>query len=124
MSWCQQVSIRIEQLELRQVEPGDEPGELVGRRGVAAARAPAERHGAPVQLERRGSHGRADDVLEHAAQQRFVAHVAVAGSGIEWRCGDQPAIYGSGARAPSTGGRAMFTIWKRRPPSSATRRLP
>ena len=79
MSWCQHVSIRIEQLELWQVEPGDEPGELVGRRRVAVARAPAERDGAPVQLERRGSDGRADDVFEHAGQQRLVGHEAVAG---------------------------------------------
>ena len=101
-----------EQLDLRKVEPGDEAGQLVRRGGVAAARAPAERDRASMQLERRRALARADDVLEETAQQGFVGDEAAAGCGVKGS-GRDHAVLRYWREPPVLGSRAaIFTRLK------------
>ena len=104
MSWCQQVSIRTSSSSSRTSRSATRPASSSAAARVAVARAPAERDRAAMQLERGLALARADDLLEHAAQQRLVGDEALAGCGVD-RGGVITPNYGTGADPRVSGAR-------------------
>ena len=62
-----------ENLDLLDVELGDERGKPVRGHGIAASHRAPERHGLVEQLDRPLAVGGAQDVVEHPGQERLVA---------------------------------------------------